>query len=346
MKRFILLPVAAAVLVAACQDSTDPSSGTAGLPDATADAPAPALEAASASSVSAATVRHLWAVVAGNGALTRGSRVTGAARLGVGRYEITFDRNVSGCAYVATTTNAYSQALTIFTASGHSSANGVYVETKNQGGGLTDGPFNLLVACGPLSTRFAVVGYSANLIRATSGTTLTPLGAGRYNLRFAAGVRGCAYLATVGDPSNALVFSPSGVYTGSGPDANTVYIETKNPGGGLQDGVPFHLALVCPGTSRARYAVVKSSGIAQRASTGTSASRPSTGSYLVASNLNIRACAAIATRGSVNTGVPYTPATIELTPAGGSNAFGVQMRQLLFFGGALTNQAFHSAVIC
>ena len=83
---------------------------------------------------------------------------------------------------------------------GHLSSNGVYVETKNQGGGLTDGPFHLLVACGPLGTRFAVVGYSANLVRATSGTSLTWLGSGRYRVRFASAVRGCAYLATVGDP--------------------------------------------------------------------------------------------------------------------------------------------------
>jgi hypothetical protein len=336
MKRFIF-PALAVALAAACSDATDPASDPATLPESPADA--------GIAEASATAVRHLWAVVAQSGSLTRGSRVTGVTKLGPGQYEVTFDRSVSGCAYVATTQNAYSQALTVFTASGHLSPNGVFVETKNQGGGLTDGPFHLLVACGPLNTKFAVVGYSANLVRASSGTTLTPLGAGRYNVRFPSGIRGCAYLATVADPGNALVYSPSGVYTGSGPDANTVYIETKNPGGGLQDGVPFHLALVCPTTSYSRLAVVKASGIAQRASAGTSASRPSTGNYLVANNLNIGACAKIATRGSVNTGVPYSPATVEIT-SGASNAFGVQVRQLLFFGGALANQAFHAAVIC
>ncbi|MFL5517334.1 MAG: hypothetical protein ACJ8DJ_14345, partial [Gemmatimonadales bacterium] len=172
------------------------------------------------------------------------------------------------------------------------------------------------------------------------------LGAGRYQVRFASAVRGCAYLATVGDPGNALVFNPSGVYTGTGPDANTVYIETKNPGGGLQDSVPFHLALICPGTGSSRFAVLKASGIAQRASTGTSGTRPSTGTYIVANNLNIGSCAALATRGSVNTGVPFSPATAEIVPGAGSNSFGVQVRQLLFFGGALANQAIHTAVIC
>ena len=351
MKRIVLSAAALAVL-AACQDASGP----------TADGPVPALPSAAAApadlgsatpaaspediSLASTTVRQVWAVVRMDGSLAHGSRVTSTTHLGTGRYEVTFNRNVSGCAYVATTVNAYSQALGIFTASGHLSANGVYVETKNQGGGLTDGPFHLLVACGPLNTRFAVVGYSANLVRSTPGTILTALGAGRYRLTFADPLGGCAYLATVADPGNGLVFSPSGVYTGSGPDNHTVYIETKNPGGGLQDGVPFHLALICPSTTSARLAVVKSGGAIKRASTGTISSRPSTGTFAVSNNLNIGSCAVIATRGSVDTAVPFSPATVEILPGQSSGTYGVQVRQLLFFGGALANQAFHSAAIC
>ena len=74
--------------------------------------------------------------------------------------------------------------------------------------------------------------------------------------------------------------------------------------------------------------------------------RPSTGTYIVSNNLNIGSCAALATRGSVNTDVPFSPATVEIIPGAGSNTFGVQVRQLLFFGGALANQAIHAAVIC
>ena len=72
-------------------------------------------------------------------------------------------------------------------------------------------------------------------------------------MTFAKPVSRCAFIATVGDPGAALVFSPSGVYTGSGPDVYTVYIETKNAGGGLQTGVPFHLALICPDTPWSRF---------------------------------------------------------------------------------------------
>jgi hypothetical protein len=89
---------------------------------------------------------------------------------------------------------------------------------------------------------------------------------------------GCAFLATVGDPANALVFNPSGVYTGSGPAANSVYIETKNPGGGLNDGIPFHLAVVCPNAKNTKVLVVRDAGLAQRGSplTSRSKARPAT----------------------------------------------------------------------
>ena len=110
---------------------------------------------------------------------------------------------------------------------------------------------------------------------------------------------GCAFIATLADPGNALVFNPSGVYTGSGPDANTVYIETKNPGGGLQDGVPFHLELICSSTANTRYAVVQATGAKQRSSSGMTATRLSIGNFQISSNnLGISACATVATRGS------------------------------------------------
>jgi hypothetical protein len=348
MKRRIISAaiLAAAATLAGCQDLASPPSEALGPADAS---PAPAPEAsASAQDITLAstTAKQLWAVVRIDGTLAHGSRVTSTTHLGTGQYEVTFNKNVAGCSYVATSVNAHTQALGIFSAGGHLSPNGVYVETKNQGGGLTDGPFHLLVACGPLGTRFAVVGYSANLVRATPGTSLTALGAGRYRVRFAGSVSGCAYLATVGDPGSALVFSPSGVYTGSGPDQNTVYLETKNPGGGLQDGVPFHLALICGGTSNARFAVVKAGGATKRASVGTTSSRPTTGTYAITNNLTIGSCAVIATRGSVDTAVPFSPATVEILPGQTGKSYALQVRQLLFFGGAVSNQAIHAAAIC
>jgi hypothetical protein len=90
------------------------------------------------------------------------------------------------------------------------------------------------------------------------------LGTGRYDLTFPANISKCAYLATVGDPGNGLVFNPNGVYTGSGPNSHTVYIETENIAGGLSAGIPFHLAVICPSAANATIVVVNASGLPGR----------------------------------------------------------------------------------
>jgi hypothetical protein len=307
---------------------------------------APALVGLASAAPAEAASSNLYASVSLSGTLAAGNGVTGVTHIGTGQYEVTFSTNVSNCAYVATTINAYSQALQIFTAGGHLSADGVYVETKNQGGGLTNGPFNLVVDCGQPGWDYAVVGYTANLVRATAGTTLTSLGTGRYDVTFPARVKKCAYLATVGDPGNALVFNPNNVYTGSASNPDTVYIETKNQGGGLSSGIPFHLAVICPAAANVKIAVVRASGTTARGSAGTGSSRPATGQYVVTTNRTVTSCATVATRGSVNTSVPFTPATVEIVPGPASNTIGFQVRNLLFFGGNLQNQSFHTAVVC
>ena len=156
----------------------------------------------------------------------------------------------------------------------------------------------------------------------------------------------CAYLATVGDPGNALVFGPAGVYTQSGPNHSTVSIETKNPAGGLTDGIPFHLAVICKTAAAVQVMVTNSTGLPNRGSSLTSSFLASTGNYIIATSQLLGACTVIGTRGSVNTAVPFTPTTVEITAGPAPNTTGIQIRQLGFFGGAPTNQSFHAAAVC
>jgi len=312
---------------------------------ASAAAVAVAIGAVTALGSSASSPDPLFARVAGNGTLQAGSPGVTVAHLGAGTYEVTFPVNVSGCAYLSTTTKAFTQATQSFTAGGHNSVNGVYVETKNQGGGLQDAPFNLDVICGEAGTQFAVVGYGGGLVR-SSGATLTHPATGRYEVTFPANVSGCAYLATVGDPGNGVVLNPSGAYTASGSNANSVLVETKNPGGGLQDGIPFHLGVVCPNTGNGQVAVVQSGGLINRGSALTSTYRASTGRYVMVTNRSLAKCATVATRGSTNASVPFNPATVEVTGGPAFNTVGIEVRKLLFFGGGLTNQAFHMVSVC
>jgi len=122
--------------------------------------------------------------------------------------------------------------------------------------------------------------------------------------------------------------------------------ETKNPGGGLSDGIPFHLAALCPSAVKMYVAVVRSSGLIARGSGLTSSFKASTGNYVFVTKVVIDACAVIATRGSGNTAVPFDPATVERTSGPAPNTSGIQVRALLFFGGGLVNEAFHTAAVC
>jgi hypothetical protein len=290
---------------------------------------------------------NLFAVVDAAGGQVAGNGVKGITQLVPGRYEVTFTQDVSKCAYVATTKNAFTQATQVFTAGGHNSPQGVYVETKNQGGGLTSGPFHLAVNCGTKGMQYAVVGYKGELARGTDLTTVSRLGTGRYNVTFPASVSTCSYLATVGDPGNGIALAPNNVSTGSSSAGlNTVYVETKNPGGGLSSGVPFHLAVICPAATNTKVEVVNANGLFARGSSGTSSFNSSPGEYVVATSRALTSCAAIATRGSTTKAVPFDPATVEITPGPAPNTIGVETRELLFFGGNPINEAFHSALVC
>lgn len=289
---------------------------------------------------------NLFATVSQSGALVDGNGVSSVTHIGTGQYEVTFTSDVSGCAYSASTQNAYSQALLISVASGHINADGVYIETKNQGGGLTDGPFNLIVNCGTTGMQYAVVNYTGGLARSTAGATISSPGTGRYDVTFPSSVHGCAYLGTLGDPGNALVFTPSVIETGSGAGTNTVYVETKNMGGGLTSGIPFHLSVICPSAPSTKELVVGASGLAARGSSLTSSFSSGAGTYDVITNRAISSCATVATRGSTNTAVPFDPATVETVPGPATNTFGVQTRFLLGAGGALNSEAFHAAIVC
>jgi hypothetical protein len=294
-----------------------------------------------------AATPNLVARVSAVGGLISGNGVSGLFKFaGAGRYEVTFNQPVNNCAFLASTVGTGGQATTVYTAGGHLSVNGVYVETKNAGGGLSDAAFELIVNCGANGMRYAVIDYAGNLARSSLGAAVMTVGIGQYEVSFPSTVKNCAYVATVADPGNALVFNPSGVYTASGPNANTVFIETKNPGGGLQNGVPFHLGVICS-NSRSRYGVVQSSGIISRGSSLSSSFRAATGRYTMVTTATLDPkCAAVGTRGSTNAAAPFTPATVEVVTGPASNTRGFEVRELAFFGGAYANEAFHAAVVC
>jgi hypothetical protein len=94
----------------------------------------------------------LWAVINSNGTVGRASgHYVSSEGFGGGKYEVIFDRDVTGCAYVgslgdpngvATDTPGFFSAVRR-----NGNPNGVYVGTANSGGTATIEPFDLSVFC-------------------------------------------------------------------------------------------------------------------------------------------------------------------------------------------------------
>jgi hypothetical protein len=90
------------------------------------------------------------AVVTTAGLLARGRGVSSATRTAVGRYQVIFDRDVRGCAYIASIGDAGGAAPAaglVETAALGSNVNGVSLRTQNSAGNPSDRPFHLIVSC-------------------------------------------------------------------------------------------------------------------------------------------------------------------------------------------------------
>lgn len=92
----------------------------------------------------------LWAVVQADGSLARGSGATASERFGPGLFGVTFDRDVSGCAYVAsggTATAGPPPARMVDVSPRNGDVLGVYVRVDDATGTLADSDFHLAVFC-------------------------------------------------------------------------------------------------------------------------------------------------------------------------------------------------------
>ena len=97
------------------------------------------------------TKEFLWAVVETDGTLVRGSRVVSAANFAGSQYEVIFNRDVTGCAFIAV---IGSPGSAVFPAPGGAEVagrsgkpNGVAIQTFNSAGAPAQRPFHLQVLC-------------------------------------------------------------------------------------------------------------------------------------------------------------------------------------------------------
>jgi hypothetical protein len=89
----------------------------------------------------------LWAVVEPGGTLQHGKGVTSSEKLGTGAYRITFNRNISNCAAVATISDGFIGEIGTLIKRPPLTSPEVSVYTRDSAGNVQDQSFNLLVRC-------------------------------------------------------------------------------------------------------------------------------------------------------------------------------------------------------
>ena len=89
-------------------------------------------------------IAPMWAEITSSGGEVRGSRVVSVTHIGTGTYQVDFDRNVSGCAYNAT---SYFFGTTMEVEPRSGDANGVFLAAADYNGTGVDTYFYVTVTC-------------------------------------------------------------------------------------------------------------------------------------------------------------------------------------------------------
>jgi hypothetical protein len=92
-----------------------------------------------------------WAVVNADGTLARsngkGRYVSNVTGLGVGHYYVNFHKDVTNCAYSATTSGGFAGQIGVEDAGPNDQNGVVVVYTVDSAGNLASQPFHLIVTC-------------------------------------------------------------------------------------------------------------------------------------------------------------------------------------------------------
>jgi hypothetical protein len=292
-----------------------------------------------------------WAVVNSAGALVRGSGATAATALSTGTYQVTFNSNMSGCAYIATAgdpgAGAVSGPIEVTVATRAGNPNALFIQTFDQTtGAVSNQPFQVVTHC-PTKDLFAVVESTGTLARGNRAISTSHLSTGNYEVIFDKNVNKCAFTASIGTTSTGSIPTP-GVITVAGRAGNRagVFIRIVDRNGNSLDS-SFHLSVTCG--KKNLTAVLEGNGTLARGQHVVSVAKLSGangGTYEVIFDRTVSGCAYSATIGTTtNGGSIGPPATVASTATRAGNANGV----FIFLHqttGATIDEPFHLAVFC
>lgn len=93
--------------------------------------------------------------------------------------------------------------------------------------------------------RAAVVNPAGQIVRERGGATALRTGPGRYAVTFPSDVRGCIYVATIGDEGAAGPGSGFISVASLPTNPNSVDVRTATPNNNVPDNRSFHLVVTC-----------------------------------------------------------------------------------------------------
>jgi len=292
-----------------------------------------------------------WAVVNSAGALVRGNGATAATPLSTGTYQVTFNANIAGCAYVATAgdpaAGAVSGPIEVTVATRAGNNNALFIQTFDQTtGALSNQPFQVVTHC-PVKDLFAVVDSAGNLARGNRAISATHLGTGNYEVVFDKNVNKCAFTASIGTTGAGSIPAP-GLVTVAGRAGNKagVFVRIVDRLGNSLDS-SFHLSVTCG--KKNLFAVLEGNGTLARGQHVVSVAKLSGangGTYETIFDRTVSGCAYSATVGTTTNGGSVGPPPVvatDATRAGNANGVFIFIHQA---NGSTIDEPFHLAVFC
>jgi hypothetical protein len=289
-----------------------------------------------------------WAVVNSAGSLVRSVGGTSATRLSTGTYQVTFNSNMTKCAYVATPgdpgAGAVSGPIIATVASRAGNANGLFIQTWDLStNAVADAPFHVSTYCGT-TPLYAVVDSAGVKARGAHVISTAHLGTGNYEVIFGRNVNKCAFTASIGTTGAGSSLSGSITVAGRAGNKAGVFIHTSDNLGNPADRA-FHLGVLC-GTKH--FAVVNTDGTLARGSHVVSTAKLSGangGTYQVIFDRTVSGCVYSANAGVTTNGGSITDAVSVTTATRAGNANGV----FIFIhrhDGVTIDEPFHLIVYC
>jgi hypothetical protein len=245
-----------------------------------------------------------WAVVKKDGALVSGrgvvSVIRGAPLVPVGLYKITFDKDVTPCAYVAT----LSSPGLVSVKSGLGDTHSVIVYTRDLDTDRADRGFSLHLTCTPnvpfsMGNPWTVVRDNGSYARGKGVLSTIRTSTGRYEVTFDEDIGLCIPVATLGLPGAAGAEQRGIVSVSPGETPRKLNVDVFSEARFEADR-GFHLSVACDLTRRDRFAEIDHTNVLVGGEGKVELiDANGKGKYLLQFDRNVSKCAFAATTGFI-----------------------------------------------